>query len=397
MKYASFPYRMLYSAPDVEYPGYHGGSTHVGEAVTSLSKMCDRIYLLCKLTAGQAFFEKQEKITIFRVWIPEVPVVRTIAYFAYSFFLSFFLCLIGRINVVYERARLFGGGGVMGSSLFFVPSVYEMIEPYVDIPVVLGQISEGSAVHGLLKSWHSLLVEKAEMVTVTHTSFLRSVPREKAVFVHTGVDVKKFRPGKGWKELVKEYSLTKGKTLLYVGSFTEWHSCLTIIRAVAAVIKKDKKVHLLMVGEGKQQLACMRLVKDLKLEKNVHFVGKVDFEDVPLVVNTADVCLALFDRMYPPFRKLDYYYSTIKIHEYKACGKPVIASSMGVLKQLVKKNQGLLVNEQKVGEVAKAMLILMKNKKLREKMGKNAREDVVKHYTWDFMNRKILEELTRRL
>jgi glycosyltransferase involved in cell wall biosynthesis len=70
---------------------------------------------------------------------------------------------------------------------------------------------------------------------------------------------------------------------------------------------------------------------------------------------------------------------------------------MGVLKQLVKKNQGLLVNEQKVGEVAKAMLILMKNKKLREKMGKNAREDVVKHYTWDFMNRKILEELTRRL
>lgn len=196
---------------------------------------------------------------------------------------------------------------------------------------------------------------------------------------------------------MKKYHLARGKTLLYLGSFAEWHSCHTLITAVSSLVAKDRDVHLLMVGDGKQRQTCMDLVETLGLEKNIHFVGAIPFADVPSYINTADICLALFDRTYPPFKKLDYYYSAIKIHEYKACQKPIIASNIGVLKELVvHRKHGLLVNEQHLSSVSKAISLLLTNKQLRTTLGKHARHDVQSSYTWDIINAKILKELERR-
>lgn len=394
---ARFPYRMLYSAPDVDYPGTHGGSTHVGEAVRSFSHTCEHVYLLCAHTSGQPFFERQKNLTILRVWIPLLSVLRVMSYFLYPFFISFFLALVGKINLIYERARIFGGGAIVGSSLFSLPSLYEMIEPYVDIPVVLGTIRKESLLFSIIKAWHSFVVTKAEFVTITHPSFLRSVPAHKAFFVHTGVDTSTFKSALPLREIVHKYHLVKGKTLLYLGSFTEWHSCTTTIKAVSSVVKRDKNVHLLMVGDGQQRQACMNLVRELGLERNIHFIGALPFTQVPSYINTADICLALFDRNYPPFKKLDYYYSTIKIHEYKACQKPIIASNIGLLKELVVHHKhGLLVNEQNISSVSQAISTLIAKRQLRLAMGKRARKDVMTAYTWDIINTKILKELERR-
>lgn len=177
-----FPYRILYSAPDVDYPGTHGGSTHVGEAVRSFSFLCEHTYLICAHTRGQPFFERQKNCTIFRVWIPPFSVFRVMSFFLYPFFISFFLALTGKITLIYERARIFGGGAIIGGSFFSLPSVYEMIEPYIDIPILLGTLRKESFLFSLIQTWHSYIISKTKLVTVTHPSFFRTVPHHKTFF-----------------------------------------------------------------------------------------------------------------------------------------------------------------------------------------------------------------------
>ncbi|MBS3064671.1 MAG: glycosyltransferase, partial [DPANN group archaeon] len=119
---------------------------------------------------------------------------------------------------------------------------------------------------------------------------------------------------------------------------------------------------------------------------------------VPSIIGTATICLALFDsKNYLPFQKFGYFYSPIKVHEYKACGKPVIASDIGNLKELVKNNvNGFLVNESDIDEISSAIIKLLKNKKLRAKMGGTNRKEVLETYNWDYVNKQILSRLVNK-
>ena len=147
-----------------------------------------------------------------------------------------------------------------------------------------------------------------------------------------------------------------------------------------------------MIGEGQKLHACIQMAKALGIQENVIFTGKIALEKVPDYINASDICLALFDRKYAPFKKLGYYYSPIKIHEDKACGKPVIASDYPLLREIIKDGvNGFVVDETKINELAVAMKKLMQNPQMMQKMGKKNREEVEKIYNWDYFNRKILE------
>ncbi len=149
-----------------------------------------------------------------------------------------------------------------------------------------------------------------------------------------------------------------------------------------------------MVGSGGIFDKCKKLVKDLNLDKNVIFTGNADFEDVPKYVNAADICVALFDRNYKIFKKMSYFYSPIKINEYKACGKVILASDIGNLKRYINnKINGFLVNEQDAEEIARVTLNLVKNRRLIKIIGANNLKDAGRNYTWDKINEKILKNL----
>src|SRR3989338_9436577 len=126
--------KILYLAPEMVVPGTHGGSSHVLEAVRSFVNIGHSVILVLRRSAGQNYFEKIENITYMRFPILPTCIGRNLSYFFASFFSSFFL----RYDLVYERARIFAGIGCVVSSFFGKKSAYEMIEPYVELPLVLG-------------------------------------------------------------------------------------------------------------------------------------------------------------------------------------------------------------------------------------------------------------------
>ncbi len=380
--------RILYLSPEITVPGTHGGSSHVEGVVTSLERLGHRVMLLSRYVSGKPFTESNDGLRIIRLPVLPTGLLRNLCYMVYSIFLALFTALF--FDIVYERGRIFGGFGVLVASLFGKKSVYEMNEDYLQVPLATGALKRGF-VFLIARFIHKLAVTHATIVTATNKAMQSK--RGNYLLVTYGVDPEQFSP-RNASVIRRKYELPVGKTLLYTGSFAPWHACEQMIRAVDSLSQRDSAIKLVMIGDGEKASSCRSLVKRLGIEGNVLFLGKVDHDKLPDYINAADACLALFDRKYPPFAQTQFFYSPIKVHEYKACGKPVVASNLGNLKTLVRDGiNGFLVDEGNVREIERAISKLIKNKELSTKIGLENRRDVLKHYSWDKINERILGAL----
>jgi len=355
--------RILYSAPDVRVSDAHGGSAHVKGAVDSFRNLGHEVILI----------EKQVDLKSFR----------NILYcFFRPFFYTIYLCIFDKIDIVYERARIFGGGAIISGKLFGKKTILECIEPYVELPILSGAIRP--PLSSMLRLHSKIVNYCSDIITITHKSMTLGLPEHKCIIITTGADPERFKPAQD-----------DGKTILYIGSFAPWHACENMIKAMKIVCKTVPKAKLIFVGEGEKLNDCIKLANELNLGLNVKFFGRIFQENVPSIIGTATICLALFDsKNYLPFRKFGYFYSPIKVHEYKACGKPIIASDIGNLKTLVKNGiNGILVDESNINEISSAIIKLLKNKKLRAKIGETNRKEVLESYNWDYVNKQILSRL----
>ena len=74
----------------------------------------------------------------------------------------------------------------------------------------------------------------------------------------------------------------------------------------------------------------------------------------------------------------------VAVIEASACEKPVVVSRVGGFPEVVENNvTGIIVEKENVKEAADAMLKLIKDKYLREEMGKAGRKRVIKYFNWD--------------
>ncbi len=387
----------IYSALDIAYPGAHGGSEHVGGAVISLKKYCKHVYLLSKRERGQPFLETQDHLTIIRFPFLHIPVVKVILYFLYAWLATQFLLLIKDITFIYERGRIFGGGAVIAGLISGKTTYYELNEPVLQVPLLRGELQKNSLRFTLVEKLHRFILRHASVVVATHISSLEHLPHKRSLLLQYGADTQMFRPMQDVKHLRQKYHLTPGKTLLYIGSFSRWHAWEAMINALSYLVKKDKRIKFLIVGHGETYDTVVQLVRAKGLETHVIFVGKVPNHEVVHYITVADVCLALFDRRYPPFKALGYYYSPLKVHDYKACAKPVVASDYPQLRILIKEGvNGYLVDETKATSIARAIERLLANPKLAQKIGKKNREEVLQIYTWDHFNEQVLKTLPRQ-
>ena len=355
--------RILYSSPDVRISDTHGGSAHVKGAIDSFKRLGHEVIIIERRTDLKSF--------------------RNILYcFFWPFFYTICLCIFNKIDIVYERARIFGGGAIVAGKLFRKKTILECIEPYVELPILTGKIKQ--PLTSVLRLHSKIVNYCSDIITITHKSMTLGLPEHKCIIITTGADPERFKPAED-----------DGKTILYIGSFASWHACENMIKAMKIVCETIPKAKLVLVGEGEKVNTCKQLSNELNLEHNVNFVGRISQEKVPLIIGTATICLALFDsKNYLPFRKFSYFYSPIKVHEYKACGKPVIANDSGNLKTLVKNSiNGILVDEGNIDEISSAIIKLLKNKKLRIEIGDTNRKEVLEKYNWAYVNKQILSRL----
>ena len=195
---------------------------------------------------------------------------------------------------------------------------------------------------------------------------------DREIFViPNGIDLEQFK-GLSKKDLRKKFGLNKtDKTILYVGTLRPVKGLTYLIRAMKTIDDKDAK--LLLVGRGPDRENLEELVKKLKIEKSVKFVGRVPNKDVFEYMCASDVLV---------LPSLSEGFPNV-ILEAMASGLPVVTTNVGGLPEIVKDNvNGFLVDLENSEQLSEKLSLLLKNDALRRTISKNNLNEA-KKYSWE--------------
>jgi glycosyltransferase involved in cell wall biosynthesis len=168
----------------------------------------------------------------------------------------------------------------------------------------------------------------------------------------------------------------------FVGAFYNWQGLPNLIKCVPLVLSECPDTRFIIVGDGPAKSEIIELSEEMGLADKVTFTGLVPYSQVPLYIDASDICVV-------PKRPLQSGYSPLKLYEYMACGKPVVATRTDGFEVLEENRAGLLVNPEDPHEFASALTRLLCDPQLRKQMGENGRRYVVDNRSWESVARKV--------
>lgn len=239
-------------------------------------------------------------------------------------------------------------------------------------------------------------VSEADIVSVISKGVIEQL-KEQGLSPHTvvmnpnGVDPDEFYPAIDGRTVRKQYGFSAKHVVVgFIGTFAKWHGVETLIEAAIRSVRKRPSIRFLLIGDGGLRSKLEQKVSELGLEKSIAFTGLIPHSAAPRHLAACDILVSPhlgFDD------KTKFFGSPTKLFEYLSMGKPVIASRLEQIGEImVHKKNGLLVSPGDVDELTSLILLLSQRGDLRSRLGKAARKQVVEHYTWE-NNVKRIEHL----
>ncbi len=196
--------------------------------------------------------------------------------------------------------------------------------------------------------------------------------------IPNGVDTDGFNP-KG--ELIEQF-VNNRKRILYMNRLEPKKGLPHLLKALCHIKKAIPDVLLVVAGSGPFGKYYRNMVDD-SISDNVVFVGKIPGRPVSLRASYYRTC----DIFCAP--SIGHESFGIVLLEAMACAKPVVASHIDGFKHVLEHGkEGLFFPPKDDKELAEAIVKILKDQKLAERMGKAGRNKALK-YSWA----KVAEEV----
>jgi glycosyltransferase involved in cell wall biosynthesis len=236
-----------------------------------------------------------------------------------------------------------------------------------------------------------LAVKNSDYCTANSTftkNKLKEISGKKDIsIIPMGVDLSIFNQRNKDNNLRKKYGIKK-EFILAAGRLAEKKGIEYLVMSMEHVIKKLPEAKLIIIGYGPEKESLERLVKELKLEKNISFAGRVENKNLPKFYATAD----LFVGPSIVTKNGDTEGLGVVFLEALASGTCVIGSNVGGIPDIIKHDQtGMLVRQKNPMQLADTILKLMSNKTKREKLASNGLKHIEKIYSWKLVSKKFNE------
>ena len=212
------------------------------------------------------------------------------------------------------------------------------------------------------------------------------------VKIAPGIDVEHFIPTDA-SPLRESLGLADKKVIVSVGRLVHRKGQDHLIEAMPEILKNVPRAHLLLVGEGPYREHLQNLVHQLKLESSVTFIGRIQYQDLPMYICVGDI-FAMPSRS--RLMGLEVEGLGIVYLEASSCGLPVLAGDSGGAPDAVIQNEtGLVVSGTDNKEIASAAVALLTNLEASQKMGTVGRQWIVDNWRWEIWS-KAFEELLKK-
>lgn len=170
-----------------------------------------------------------------------------------------------------------------------------------------------------------------------------------------------------------------------------------VLLKLAKTLKKDEHIHVLG-GMQNDIIYWTNKFKEKKLFDKITFHGHHHHNLVASFLKQMDVLLLpILDKVsvFGGQGNISKYTSPLKMFEYMISGTPIIASNISVLKEILKHNENSLIVEfDNINSWNESLVRLRNDIDLREKISKNAKNEVKNKYTWKIRAKKIIDEFS---
>ena len=201
------------------------------------------------------------------------------------------------------------------------------------------------------------------------------IKEENIYFAPVGADLKEFKPDIDASAVRRKYSIDK-PLVLYIGQLHGAQYIELFLEAAKIVLSKNPEITFMIVGKGFREKELKDFSCKLGISSRVIFTGAVILQEIPRYISAADICVAAFKDT-----EVTRCKSPLKIVEYMACGKAIVASNVGEVRRMLG-GVAMLAEPDSASSLADGILMLINNKGLRENLGRFARVRVEEKYNW---------------
>jgi glycosyltransferase involved in cell wall biosynthesis len=201
----------------------------------------------------------------------------------------------------------------------------------------------------------------------------RGVPESKITFIAYGTDIDMFNPRVDGLAVRRRLGLEDKFVVLYAGALGEANDIYTVLCA-AKHLNHEKQIRFVFWGDGKERPNLQLEAERLELE-NVIFAGVCPKKEMPHVIASSDVCLAILQNV-PMFRTT---YPN-KVFDYMAAARATVLVIDGAIREVIESsNGGVFVEPGDHESLARTILELSQDPQRVKRMGENARAYLVQH------------------
>lgn len=229
---------------------------------------------------------------------------------------------------------------------------------------------------------------KSDLI-ITITEALKKVYTEngflenKILVAPDGVDLEKFD-----LEILKDEARRKinlpldKKIIIYTGHLYNWKGAQVL--ADAAKFLSDNEL-IVFVGGTPKDLSEFK--EKNKEKRNILIVGQKSHMEIPFYLKAADILIL-------PNKKgesiSEKYTSPLKLFEYMASGRPIVASDLPSIREILSEKNCLFFRPNDANDLAEKIKNIINNKELADKIAEQGYLDA-KNYTWEKRAKDIIE------
>jgi glycosyltransferase involved in cell wall biosynthesis len=269
-------------------------------------------------------------------------------------------CLrLGKPYVLTQSADIFLERDQIGNPIRGIQRIIAVLEARFNYRIAkrIICVSESSKRH-LIRFWH--------------------VDPEKIVVLPNGVDTNLFRPIDASREIRSKLELGDGPIIGFVGNFHPWHGLDLLVDSFIRIVSEFPTAKLLLIGDGRSRHIVDQKIEYYGVDSSVIVTGFISQKSVPEFLSVVDIAVL----PYPKFSK-ELWFSPLKLYEYMATGKAIVASNDGQISQVISDgHNGLLVEPGSMNDLTHKLLYLIKHPEERLRFGKNARKQAIKQHSW---------------
>jgi glycosyltransferase involved in cell wall biosynthesis len=292
-----------------------------------------------------------------------------------------------RPDVVLVRTNLLAVSCVFAARRLGLPLVLEINAPAEENRLYADEYRHLTSVAGWLEGWKLRRVEAATVVSSAlrdHLMRRHGIPSTKLTVVPNGADTERFRPDTPPDPALRA-RVGAAPVIGFVGSFQKWHGTEMLAGLIDRVGHARPDARFVLAGDGPDS-GAVRPAMDAAGATGL-FLGRVPHDDVAAIVAAFDIAV---------LPDCGFYMSPLKVIEWMAAGKAVVAPDYQPLRDVIDSGvHGLLFTPGDTGALLAAVLRLIDDAPLRRSLGRAAAARAHASLSWRDNARRVVDVCLR--